>query len=168
MKIIFLDIDGVLCTTRSHLAFSKSLGGEMDAWDVVATNVIRKCCAFPDGPRLVISSAWRRFCQNPYDNSDILGVRLAETSLAEYLHQDWKTRTLAFRGKEVREWLSRHTDATDYRVIDDIMWDMEEIDKHKLFQTDFDNGISGEQMRRLIQWSSESKDYTISIKKYEQ
>lgn len=154
MKIIFLDIDGVLCTTRSHLAFSRNGRGEMDAWDTVATSVIRKCCAFDAGPKIVISSAWRNFCQNPYDNSDILGVRLAEANLTNHLHHDWKTKKFASRGEEICEWLSRHSDTTDYRVLDDDVWDMEEIDKSKIIPTDLVNGISGEQMRKLLLWSA--------------
>ena len=155
MKIIFLDIDGVLCTSRSHTALAKNFGGEMDEWDSVATEFLRKCCAAPDGPRIVISSTWRKFCNNPYDNSDILGVRLKQHGLTRFLHEDWRTKDFGLRGREIKEWLSRHVEIDDYRVIDDDVWDMEGVDVKKIIQTDFDNGISAAQMIELRKWSFE-------------
>ena len=76
MKIIFLDIDGVLCTSRSHLA--KHGKGIMDEWDDVGALAIYRACKFGENVKIVVSSTWRKFCLNPYDNSDILGVRLAQ------------------------------------------------------------------------------------------
>jgi len=32
-KVVFLDIDGVVCTLRSHYAFGDK-GGLMEAWDI--------------------------------------------------------------------------------------------------------------------------------------
>jgi hypothetical protein len=70
MKIIFLDIDGVLCTSRSHLS-KHGRGGLMDAWDDVGALAIKRACEFGTNVKIVISSTWRKFCLNPRDNSDI-------------------------------------------------------------------------------------------------
>jgi len=164
MKIIFLDIDGVLCTSRSHIALSKNFGGEMDEWDTVAAEFLRKCCAAPNGPKIVISSTWRKFCQNPRDNSDILGVRLKQCELTDFLHEDWRTKDFGLRGREIAEWLSRHKEVDDYRVIDDDVWDMEDIDVGKIVQTDFDNGISAAQMIELRKWSFDLTTSSVSRK----
>ena len=42
MNILFLDIDGVVCTVRSHFAFGEGL--LMSAWDITCCQMIRRLC----------------------------------------------------------------------------------------------------------------------------
>ena len=57
MNVIFLDIDGVICTLRSHLAFGDGL--LMDSWDITVCQMIARLCEKNDC-KLVISSTWRK------------------------------------------------------------------------------------------------------------
>lgn len=151
MKIIFLDIDGVLCTSRSHL--SKHGKGIMDEWDDVGALAIYRACKFGENVKIVVSSTWRKFCLNPYDNSDILGVRLAQFNLTQFLHTDWRTKELdSIRGKEIAKWMEDHPEATDYIILDDDS-DFLPYQYKKLIRTDFENGMLYSDIKKLVMWT---------------
>ena len=100
MKVVFLDIDGVLTSCR--IGFFN--------FDIYAINFLTW---FFDkvGFKIVISSTWR--------NSH--GKEFWETIFPNMIHDDWRTKRYGgeMRGFEVREWLKRHPEVTDYLIIDD-------------------------------------------------
>ena len=172
--IIFLDIDGVLCTYRAHLAAGNPKG-VMDEWDKVGVDFLRGLLEVYEGDvKLVISSSWRNFCTNPSDLSDILGVRLRDSGLVYYvLMPDWKTKSInnAGRGKEIEEWLSRHPEvgSNNYLILDDDDFDLLPEQKHRTVTTDTDNGISAQNMvevKRIIkEWEISCVAKSENIKK---
>lgn len=114
MKIIFLDIDGVVATAQS-LA--------QDAWppalDAESVGRVARLCSENEDVRVVISSSWRYL----YTKDEVLG-RLAEHGLpSPCIHRDWRTVRLdgddQTRGDEIAEWLSRHHEVTRFVVLDD-------------------------------------------------
>lgn len=123
MNIIFLDIDGVL---NSHLGFI------MDGPHNHLNKINCKCFteAIKEIPdlKIVISSTWRgrgNDIQHFFD----FAKKIADFSLLEpiipYIHEDYATKWLyndsmhMMRGDEVREWLYRHPETTDYICLDD-------------------------------------------------
>ena len=157
MKILFLDIDGVLCTLRAHYAYARRRRGIIDSWDPVGARVIKEVCK--SGVEIVISSSWRHYCVNPYDKSDksnILGVRLSEHGLTEHLHKDWKTGVSGSRGKEIRQWLNKHADVDKFIVLDDDIFDMEDITPH-VIHTDPNDGMSASNIKKLYEWACINK-----------
>lgn len=152
MKIIFLDIDGVLCTSRSHLS-KHGRGGLMDEWDDVGALAIYRACKFGENVKIVVSSTWRKFCLNPRDNSDILGVRLAQFNLTQFLHTDWRTKELnGIRGHEIAKWMEEHPNATDYIILDDDS-DFLKHQYKNLIRTDFENGLTYSDIKKILTWS---------------
>lgn len=115
-KVLFLDIDGVLNSERTCLAF----GGwphklnEPGAFDWVSVQLIRNLCRLDGGLRIVLSSTWRetfnysvvgRFFGLPIiDATPILNVGLYN------------------RGDEIAAWLEANPGVTHYVIVDDNNW----------------------------------------------
>ena|SRR6478609_11847885 len=147
MKVIFLDIDGVLCTRRSHLAYGKE-GGIWYEWDPLGINVIRKTCL--NGVKIVLSSTWRKPVNEPHFIAQYARYGMDRDWL--YL-PDWKTPiTDLKRGEEIQKWLDGHQEVTDYRIIDDDN-DMLESQLKKCIFTDAEDGMTSDNIKKLLNWS---------------
>lgn len=111
MKIIFLDIDGVLCTLRAHIA--QNGNRLMKALDREAIGLLNRA-AFGD-TRYVLSSTWRIL-----HDQGFMEAHLAAHGWNGLFHQDWKTgRINGPRGLEIAEWLGRHPEVSGYAIVDD-------------------------------------------------
>lgn len=159
LKIIFLDIDGVLCTRRSHLAYAG--GGIWSHWDPTACALLKKVLDKHEA-KLVISSTWRR-----KQHQQLLTDRLHEHGLYKYLltgemkgsHTPFDIvedsgnpfRQKATRGREIDHFLKFHPHITDYRILDDDS-DMLEYQKRFFIHTDGNEGMTAQNMRDLLDW----------------
>lgn len=109
MKVLFLDIDGVLNSTRTCVAF----GGypmeltHIGAFDQVAIRLIQRLCD-SGGVQVVLSSAWRLI--HPHDEvGKALGLPIID-----------RTPSLTGpRGLEINAWLSNHPEVKQYAIVDD-------------------------------------------------
>lgn len=117
-KILFLDVDGVLNTDRllTVEAGTYALCDER----IAMLNAMLEAV----GAKVVLSSSWRR-------SKDHVAF-LEEHNALKHKHEDWCTgeepcRDLDTgvylpneRGREVKEWLSRHPEVTQYAIVDDL------------------------------------------------
>ena len=126
MKLIFLDIDGVLVTQRSTLAGDPWCASRN--FDPVAVKILNKITSHAD-VRLVISSTWR-FCEP----SCRMALRVAgvtgiiygdikeDTAELTYSSRWWRTPLQGHhRGREIAEWFieSNPQNTESYAIIDD-------------------------------------------------
>lgn len=109
MKILFLDIDGVLNSTRTCVAF----GGypmeleHIGAFDQVAIRLIQRLCD-SSGVQIVLSSAWRL-----HFDFKAVGVALGLPIIA-------RTPSLSgSRGYEIARWLADQPNVEQYAIVDD-------------------------------------------------
>lgn len=143
MKIIFLDIDGVLVSARSCLAFGglpdTAVGYERAMFDEVAVALIRKIAA-RSAARIVLSSSWR--------------TRVHFMQLAEDLNLPIIDQTPVLkgqsRGQEIHEWLMLHQDVEEYAIIDD-REDFLDYQKKHLVRPMFSDGFS----KKNAEWLSD-------------
>lgn len=112
MKVLFLDIDGVLNSHRSFIAANNdafpdlSIRG-MKKIDHVGVGLLRKMCSLTD-IKIVVSSTWR------------MGHTVDELAKAFDLPIIDATPVLdTIRGHEIQHWLDRHPDVTNYAIVDD-------------------------------------------------
>lgn len=132
MKIIFLDIDGVLNSKRTYYAFKGypiDLSNEsLKRFDWVAIGLIRKLCKLLDA-QIVLSSSWRR-C-----------FKIEDIALALNLPIIDKTPILfsGTRGKEIELWINKNKDVS-YCIIDDNN-DMLDYQKEHFVRTSHENGF---------------------------
>lgn len=111
MKVVFLDIDGVLNSFRTavaHGGYPHGLTKEALAkFDQTALALIRGICAVA-GARIVLSSSWR-ILHRFQDVAEALVLPIVD-----------RTPALAGpRGKEIAQWLSEHPDVETYAIVDD-------------------------------------------------
>lgn len=145
MKIIFLDMDGVLCTARAHIAQRKvKTEWHMTALDREAVGLLNAIHEHDsDNTRYVLSSTWR----TQYDQA-YMEAHLRSFGWTGVFHYDWKTpkyqRTMSehqgFRGVEVADWLNRN-EHTTYAIFDDGT-DFLESQQENFVNTRHDYGIS--------------------------
>lgn len=113
MRIVFLDIDGVLTRPSVHVAYRDK--GVWNRASPVATRLLDRLCR-DAGALVVICSAWRKI----HTRLEIEHT-LRRGGFRGALHEDWCTGVdeEGIRGDEVRAWLAAHPEVTAHVVIDD-------------------------------------------------
>ena len=122
MKILFLDIDGVL---NSDLYY-RSVDRTKRNWNRFdpSTVVLVKKLIEEFSLKVVITSTWR------FGAVKMLNDELVKSGLSNHLHAHWKTPNIhpPHRGTEIELWLDNHPDVNDYVIIDD---DISILDEQK-------------------------------------
>ena len=153
MKIIFLDFDGVILTLRTCIAHDQH-GWSNAAPDPVLVNVLKRCCA--QGVCIVVSSTWRT-------HQETCHAKLEEAGLLNFLHADWRTIENHFGGAvdsrpyEIAEWLSRHPEVKDYRILDDDSWNWTQEQAPHSLKCCPEDGASARVMKDLLEWAGAKK-----------
>jgi hypothetical protein len=124
-KVLFLDIDGVLNSVRSAIAYNgyPYITRSHDKFDDIAVTLIRNLCA-QYGYEIVLSSTWR-LDNNWFKLKDILKLPIIDKT-PYLLSED--------RGKEIDMWLRLHPGVKTFVIIDDDS-DMLEEQKSRFIQT---------------------------------
>ena len=153
MKVIFLDVDGVLnCTSTKE-----TIGGRCKFVEDRKIEILKEIVECTDA-RIVLSSTWRLGWiwkdedPNSYDEFyEGLVRKLNEHGLTLYD----KTKQLGtHRGREIDEWLSRHPDTESFVILDD----ESDMDEHigRLVKTRwYATGAGGGLMRKHIRLAIE-------------
>lgn len=130
MRILFLDVDGVL----NHKGIFYLDRQENMLCDI-AVNRLRMLINLT-GAKVVLSSSWRGMPINE--------GYLREAGVMALCHEDYRTKRLNHqtdtrRGDEIQEWLDRHPEVKVYAIVDDDN-DMRPEQQQFFVQTSFDNG----------------------------
>lgn len=138
MKVLFLDIDGVLNSARTALAF----GGypmeleHLPAFDQAALGLIRRLCDAAD-VQIVLSSAWRLHYPHKHVGK-ALGLPIID-----------RTPSLSgVRGLEIQRWLADHPEVEEYAIVDDNS-DMLPDQERFFVQTDGLEGLTYRDYQKL-------------------
>lgn len=163
MKIIFLDIDGVLLTRRTMIATGRNWSAAEP--DRVLCQTLIRCCEKGD-VRIVVSSTWR-------DTPIKCRAKLKEGGLLNCLHKSWATPLDTqlspggiyigvTRGLEISAWLLAHPTITDFRILDDEEHDFKTDPEFydKLLLCDTNNGADYYVMARLVDWAGAERRMT--------
>ena len=139
MKVIFIDIEGVLVNMDSE-----RLGGKADPACVARLNWL----AESTGAALVVSSTWRS--QGQAEIEGILrewGVTAPVAGITDDLsYMDLTTSIGIQRGDEIGQWLDAHPEVEAFVILDDDD-DMGGLRPY-LVQTDTDFGLTDDQVGR--------------------
>ena len=139
MKVIFLDIEGVLMNRGSQ-----QLGGEADPQCVARLNRLTDST----GAALVVSSTWRS--QGLEEITGLLrgwGVTAPVAGITDDLsYMDLTTSIGIQRGDEIGQWLDAHPEVEAFVILDDDD-DMGGLRPY-LVQTDTDFGLTDDQVGR--------------------
>jgi hypothetical protein len=137
-KILFLDIDGVLNSTKTAVA-NKGYPYELheqDKFDQVSIKLIRNLCEVGD-ISIVLSSMWRlHFSVHDVANAFDLPVIDSTSKLGHV------------RGKQIDAWLKDHPEVTQYAIIDDDA-DMLTYQMERFVKTDGHEGVTWKDFQKL-------------------
>lgn len=137
MKVLFLDIDGVLNRSGTQEKLN-TIFGPFTGIDWRLLDKFKIWCSNRPDLSIVLSSSWR--LDERYDH--------AFTNHLKELGINWidTTPNLGHRGKEIATWLDEH-DVTAYAILDD-MSDMHPVGAH-LVQTSESRGLEDKHLKRL-------------------
>lgn len=146
-KIIFLDFDGVIRTTRASIAIGET--GMLTYLDPIACKLVEKLIT-DHGARIVISSTWR----NQHKKRDIyyLLKSAGHHIICGAMHERWCTphfRDGRSRGHEIEVLLSEiesHEHVESYVILDDDN-DMLSYQQKHFVNTDGHDGLGFEDWR---------------------
>lgn len=138
MKVLFLDIDGVLNSMRTAIAnggfphdFSKP-----GQFDMTAIGLIRKLCVETD-TKIVLSSTWR-ILDHYLDCGLYLNLPIIDATPV----------CNSFRGHEIKAWLDMHPEVSQYAIVDDDD-DMLEEQKPFFVNTNVEEGLMYKDYKQL-------------------
>lgn len=147
MKVIFLDVDGVLNFNGSDAVAPGGMLGIASRPVKVLSQIVRTT-----GAKVVLISSWGDEWNMDEEECTPLGVYLTKKLRREGVHIMDKIETSPFRGKAIRKWLDIRPNVTDWIVLDDV-----EFADYKacavlphLIQTDCDNGLTENMADRCI------------------
>lgn len=128
MKVIFLDVDGVLNTGRFRKILKKREGLSYEDsqffFDPIAMKNLSSLVK-ENNAKIVISSTWRYDKNNPKDMYwKMLIGNLREFGLEDYVIDITpdlreKYNTISCRGYEIKEWLNNNKNIESFVIIDD-------------------------------------------------
>jgi len=144
LKVIFLDIDGVLNSAQYYKTVDRTKK-DWNRFNPLAVEMIRRLVEEYDAS-IVFTSTWR------YGLVKELKNELNKSGLIKYLHKDWKTLVIHpnHRGDEINLWLNNHLEAIDYVIIDDDENILEE-QKNRFIKTDINDGMTEEHYYKASQ-----------------
>lgn len=159
MKVIFLDFDGVILTLRTCVAGAK--GWTNSPPDYTLMLALKRMG--DAGVRIVISSTHREFGK-PHCRK-ILNF-FPRLHVWPFVLEDWKTKDGGNRPAEITEWLSRHPEVTDWRIVDDDAFPWTEEQDQKWIRCPSLEGISSEELIKLCEWARITRKQMLAGKTF--
>lgn len=132
MKVLFLDVDGVL-NSRSTTNFQDLY--PLDPYMAFLVGRIQ----LQTGCEVVLSSSWRYHPE---------GVQHVSQRVVRLLDKTPSSPS-GMRGDEINAWLEEHPEVKKYAILDD---DDDFHDDQPLFQTTFEKGLTDEIAEQVIEY----------------
>lgn len=166
MKVIFLDVDGVLNSTEDMMAYLERTGKKSAGlYEEVELRALKLLKEIVDktGAEIVVSSSWRYGWTNKHlelggelltklkDRLGDVGLRIIGTT--PILH-------CTDRGDEIRDWLERHPEVESFVILDDDS-DMCEFTETNLVKTTNSRGLREEHVIKAIEILNKTEDKNV-------
>lgn len=132
MKIIFLDVDGVLNSVQDRFSWTI----ESDKHLILLACIVRRTDA-----KIVVSSSWRN-C----GLLDTLKKRLNDFLMSIYD----KTKDIGERGLEIKDWLDSHSGVESFVILDDEDFDIKSYFPNNFVKTNEKVGLQKEAVEKCI------------------
>lgn len=147
--VLFLDIDGVICTDRTYYAYAQDKTKSiLRTWDPISIKLVNRLC-MDYNLEVVVSSSWRQIHDVP--------LILLTHGFQGNFHKDEKTpqrMSSNTRGCQIHEWLDNHPDINNFIILDDEADGIMDSNLQPFhIQTDHENGFltsNWRQARRVM------------------
>ena len=163
MKVIFLDIDGVL-VTRNHLLDMVALGNTgadsngLHLFDPKCVDAFRKVMDATNAT-IILSSAWKTF------GTSIMDKLWLDRGMPGHIFEFTPTKLSCGRGTAIDMWLKdakiRGLDVDSFVIIDDDTFDMLISHTPNIVKTSFDDGLTdtlADDAIRILNTKTKGKD----------
>lgn len=148
MKIIFLDIDGVL-NSSVYDRQRTSEDGNIDKTRLV----LIKALVDKTDAKIVLSSSWRNHWEKNLNDCDDVGKEIISDFGREGLEIYDKTPKVGCleRSEEIRMWLNDHPDIDNFVIFDDNGYEWGDLSNH-FIQTNYriGRGLEEEHIRKAL------------------
>jgi hypothetical protein len=142
MKVIFLDIDGVLNSSRTVIAYLS-----YDVLDPIAVGLLYQLCYVTDA-KIVISSTLRLHHDIPYFNEMLQKQFHWEGSPVIGVTPNLDGTGYGHRGSEIQEYLNQHPEIEQYVIFDDDNIDI--VDFDSFVHVDREHGLSKANFKQAL------------------
>ena len=139
MKVLFLDIDGVVNRVGTRQRYRGFMGIDPFLASMVGKIIL------DTGAAVVLTSTWRHF-QGGREEVD------------RHVYKTFDVTPIAdtgFRGEEVKMWLDDHPEVTRYAIVDD---DSDFYADQPLFKTNWQTGITDEVAKQVTKFLNRRDD----------
>jgi HAD domain in Swiss Army Knife RNA repair proteins len=153
VKVLFLDIDGVLNSSQFNKALIRNVGRKglliKEFCPLASSNLLEILSEVPD-VKIVVSSSWRL-------HESLEGLRAILWANAGVPEErvigatpclQWDDPEKHGRGQEIQAWLDKHPEVTKFVILDDSS-DMAHLKPH-LVQTNWMHGLMLEEAEEVI------------------
>ena len=154
MKIIFLDIDGVLNSLKYDCN-----RGETDGNIDKSRLILLKTLISQTDAKIVLTSSWRSHWDPNGENIDEIGKELENVFLeCEIKLFDKTPRIDNNRKEEIKAWLKEHNDVDSFVILDDIKFGWEDLETN-VVKTDYriGKGLETHHVEKAIKILSKAK-----------
>lgn len=152
MKVIFLDVDGVLNSPKSK-TYAPS------GWRGIDNAKLKKVKAIVDATdaKVVLSSTWKTEIDKNMHHASSDGKYMMNKFKYEgrfkIFDKTPDAENSSHRGEEIRMWLDKHPDVDNFVILDDI--DFDDMERFgvldHLIMTDYNIGITDEDVEKAIE-----------------
>ncbi len=147
MKVLFLDVDGVLNYSSAPERFEGMLGISNSR-----IQLLGRLVSEIEELKIVVSSTWRKspkLFNHLKERLEVIGVQVHDVT-----PDLWQRNRFVSRGHEVHHWLRRNPKVTVFACLDD---DSDFLPDQKLFRTDWRYGLTEEIVEEMISYFKESQ-----------
>lgn len=122
MKIIFLDIDGVLNSTKYDRERKQNDGNI----DITRLSLLKRLVDSTNA-KIVLTSTWRKYWESDKKIISKTGAEIDRAFASQGLEILDKTPSLGERKDEISAWLNQKNDIDAFCIIDDLPFGWEEL-----------------------------------------
>ena len=146
MKVVFLDIDGVL-NSEKYVRSCDEYGVIIDPSRMV---LLKRIIDATDA-KIVLSTSWREHWDTDKTKCNNIGNEINDIFAQYNLHVFDKTKKLNLsREYEIKDWLEQHTEVETFVVLDDRFLSAEFLDGHFVKTSNYFDGLDETDVRKAI------------------
>ncbi len=147
MKVVFLDIDGVLNSDK----YVRRFGGEGVAIDPERMQLLKQIID-ATGAEIVLSTSWRGHWDMDPNNCDVCGKQINDI-FSEFGLQvfDKTPRLCSSREQEIECWLNEHPEIHNFLVLDDAFLSADFLKGHFVKTSNYRDGLDQENVTAAIE-----------------
>lgn len=120
VKILFLDIDGVVLPNRAAYLSNQTRDPFWTVFDPSAVGMLNEACS-RNNWKIVLHSSWIRTAHlDKFHGGDVVGHCINQGINANnFYHEPYCDRDIRYRYDRITEYLARHPEIAQYVIVDD-------------------------------------------------